>query len=91
MVVTDLELNSLLLRAVELGATDVHLKLGQMPALRRDGQLELLEGASPLSEADRVALGSRLALGGCRYRGTVIRRAASSHRSIRRRLAPAGA
>src|SRR5712691_8247079 len=52
MAVTDLELNSLLLRAVEFGATDVHLKLGQMPALRRDGQLELLEGASPLSEAD---------------------------------------
>jgi twitching motility protein PilT len=52
MAVTDLELNSLLLRAVELGATDVHLKLGQLPALRRDGQLELLEGASPLLEAD---------------------------------------
>ena len=52
MAVSDLELNSLLLRAVELGATDVHLKLGQLPALRRDGQLELLEGASPLSEAD---------------------------------------
>ena len=50
---------------------------------------------APLWVAERavcawIALGSRLALGGCRYRGTVIRRAASSHRSIRRRLAPAG-
>jgi twitching motility protein PilT len=47
-----MDLNSLLERAVELGASDVHLKLGQPPVLRRDGELEPLEGWPALGEAD---------------------------------------
>jgi twitching motility protein PilT len=44
-------LNGLLARAVELGASDVHLKIGQPPVLRRDGTLERLEGWLPLDAA----------------------------------------
>jgi twitching motility protein PilT len=47
-----MELNALLARAVELGASDVHLKLGQPPVLRRDGRLAALADAPPLTEAD---------------------------------------
>jgi twitching motility protein PilT len=45
------DLNGLLRHAVELGASDIHLKLGRPPVLRRDGGLAALETA-PLSEAD---------------------------------------
>jgi Tfp pilus assembly pilus retraction ATPase PilT len=34
-----MDLNALLRRAVELGATDIHLKVGQPPVLRLDGDL----------------------------------------------------
>jgi twitching motility protein PilT len=34
-----MDLNALLTRAVELGATDIHLKVGQPPVLRLDGDL----------------------------------------------------
>ncbi len=47
-----MDLNTLLERAVELGASDVHLKLGQPPVLRRDGELGPLEGWPALGEAD---------------------------------------
>src|SRR5579859_4920736 len=47
-----MDLNGLLRRAVELGASDVHLKLGQPPIVRRDGELAALEGAHPLGEAE---------------------------------------
>ena len=47
-----MDLNSLLRRAVELGASDVHLKLGRPPILRRDGELAPLQGAAPLEAAD---------------------------------------
>ena len=41
-------------RAVELGASDIHLKLGQPPVLRRDGELEPLEGrADPDGDGSR--------------------------------------
>ncbi|HLX31162.1 MAG TPA: PilT/PilU family type 4a pilus ATPase [Gaiellaceae bacterium] len=40
-----MELNSLLRRAVELGASDVHLKVGRPPVVRRDGELGELEDA----------------------------------------------
>src|SRR5438094_527113 len=43
-----MELNLLLLRAVSLGASDVHLKAGQPPVVRRDGVLEPMEGWPPL-------------------------------------------
>jgi twitching motility protein PilT len=46
-----MHLDSLLRRAVELGASDVHLKLGQPPVLRRDGGLERMEGWEPLDAA----------------------------------------
>jgi len=47
-----MDLNTLLERAVELGASDVHLKLRQPPVLRRDGELGPLEGWPALGEAD---------------------------------------
>jgi len=46
-----MDLNALLRRAVELGASDVHLKTGQPPVLRRDGVLARLEEWPPLDEA----------------------------------------
>jgi twitching motility protein PilT len=47
-----MELNELLRRAVEAGASDIHLKLDRPPMLRRDGAVAALEGVDPLSEAD---------------------------------------
>jgi twitching motility protein PilT len=47
-----MELNVLLRRAVELGASDVHLKVGVPPILRRDGSLGLLEEAPVVSDRD---------------------------------------
>jgi twitching motility protein PilT len=47
-----MELNALLRRAVERGASDVHLKLRQPPVFRVDGVLEVLRGDEPLTEAD---------------------------------------
>jgi twitching motility protein PilT len=44
-----MELNALLRRAVELGASDIHLKVGRPPMLRRDGALGELEGHEPLN------------------------------------------
>jgi twitching motility protein PilT len=43
-----MDLDALLRQAVELGASDVHLKIGQPPIVRRDGTLERLEGWPPL-------------------------------------------
>jgi twitching motility protein PilT len=43
-----MDLNGILRRAVELGASDIHFKVGQPPILRRDGALGPLEGAEPL-------------------------------------------
>ena len=51
-----MDLNGLLRRAVELGASDIHLKLGQPPILRCDGELRPLEGVKPLDEADLEAV-----------------------------------
>ncbi|MDX6426130.1 MAG: twitching motility protein PilT [Gaiellaceae bacterium] len=47
-----MELNELLRRAVEAGASDIHLKLDRPPMLRRDGAVAPLEGVDPLTEAD---------------------------------------
>jgi twitching motility protein PilT len=41
-----------LLRAVQAGASDVHLKIGQPPVLRCEGALAPLEGCPPLEEHD---------------------------------------
>ena len=52
-----MDLDAYLRRAVELGATDIHLKEGQPPILRRDGSLGAMEDAEPLTLADlEVAL-----------------------------------
>jgi twitching motility protein PilT len=48
-----MDLNALLKSVVDCGATDVHLKLGLPPVVRRDGELGALDGGwQPLSEAD---------------------------------------
>ena len=45
-----MDLHSVLLRAVQGGASDVHLKIGQPPILRREGSLAPLEGWPPLDQ-----------------------------------------
>jgi twitching motility protein PilT len=47
-----MDLNDLLLGAVKAGATDVHLKLGRPPILRRDGGLTPLENWNAITPAD---------------------------------------
>jgi twitching motility protein PilT len=47
-----MELNPLLRRAVELGASDIHLKVGLPPVLRRDGALGPLEESAMLTDRD---------------------------------------
>jgi twitching motility protein PilT len=47
-----MDLDRLLRRAVELGATDVHLKIGQPPVVRRDGELGAMPEAEPLTGDD---------------------------------------
>ena len=47
-----MDLNGLLTRAVAVGASDVHLKLGQPPVVRKDGELGVLAGFDALSDAD---------------------------------------
>jgi twitching motility protein PilT len=47
-----MDLNSLLRRAVELGASDVHLKIGRPPILRYDGELRPMDEQGPLQPAD---------------------------------------
>ena len=47
-----MDLNTLLRHAVENGASDVHLKVGQPPVLRVDGELHLVATAAALGEAD---------------------------------------
>jgi twitching motility protein PilT len=47
-----MELNPLLRRAVELGASDIHLKVGVPPILRRDGSLGPLEEAPVITDRD---------------------------------------
>ena len=46
------ELNAVLRRAVELGASDVHLKVGHLPVMRRDGDLTVVDDHPPLTDAD---------------------------------------
>jgi twitching motility protein PilT len=51
-----MELNPLLKRAVELGASDIHLKVGVPPILRRDGALSPLEESAILTDKDMDSL-----------------------------------
>jgi len=46
------DLNSVLKQAVDLGASDIHLKPGRPPVLRRDGALGDLENAEALTNWD---------------------------------------
>ncbi len=50
-----MDLNALLRRGVDLGASDVHLKLDQPPMLRRDGSIAPLVECPPLGESDLLA------------------------------------
>jgi Tfp pilus assembly pilus retraction ATPase PilT len=56
------DLNGLLRYAVQLGSSDIHLKLGRPPVVRHDGHLKALD-APPLDEA---ALESVLQIVGAR-------------------------
>jgi twitching motility protein PilT len=49
------ELNAVLRRAVEHGASDVHLKVGHLPVVRRDGELTVIAEYPPLTDADLEA------------------------------------
>jgi twitching motility protein PilT len=51
-----MDLNATLRRAVELGASDIHLKIDQPPVLRRDGSLEPMGGVEPLRDVDLEAV-----------------------------------
>jgi len=51
-----MELNPLLRRAVELGASDIHLKVGLPPILRRDGALGPLAESAVLRDPDAAAV-----------------------------------
>ena len=51
-----MDLNPILRRAVELGASDVHLKVGKPPILRCDGSVSPLSGHEPLTDADLEAV-----------------------------------
>jgi twitching motility protein PilT len=51
-----MDLTSLLTRAVDAGASDVHLKLGQPPVIRIDGDLEPLDGHGPMTEQDLISV-----------------------------------
>src|SRR5206468_7236058 len=46
-----MDLNGLLMRAVDLGATDIHLKLGQPPICRVDGDLMPMTDTPALDDA----------------------------------------
>ncbi len=46
-----MDLIPLLMQAVQLGASDVHFKLGQPPVVRIDGELQLIVDQPPMSEA----------------------------------------
>jgi twitching motility protein PilT len=51
-----MDLNAVLRHAVEAGASDVHLKIGQPPVLRFDGELAPVTEHAPLGEAELQAV-----------------------------------
>lgn len=51
-----LELERLLRKQVELGAADLHLRVGEPPVFRRRGDLERMEGEAPLTDAQLTAM-----------------------------------
>jgi twitching motility protein PilT len=55
-----MDLSAVLRHAVESGASDVHLKVGQPPVLRHDGDLEPAGGFPALRDGDLVAVLDRV-------------------------------
>jgi twitching motility protein PilT len=55
-----MDLDDLLQRISEMGASDVHLKLGQPPLARHDGSIEPVPGEAVLSDADLEAVVQRI-------------------------------
>jgi twitching motility protein PilT len=55
-----MDLNRLLHEAVELGASDIHLKVEQPPMLRRDGAIGPMEGWQPLTDQNMLAVLERV-------------------------------
>src|SRR3712207_5948276 len=54
-----MDLNALLSRAVQYGATDIHLKLGRPPVIRQDGQVVALPEYNALTQQDlEIVLGA---------------------------------
>ena len=51
-----MELDDLLTRVVEIGGSDLHLKLGQPPIVRRDGELGALDGFPPIGPKELNAV-----------------------------------
>src|SRR5262245_122928 len=51
-----MDLDAILLRAVGLGASDVHLKVGQPPVVRKDGELVHMTEHEALGDADLEAV-----------------------------------
>jgi twitching motility protein PilT len=51
-----MDLNGLLMRAVELGSTDIHLKVGQPPICRIDGDLNPMADTPALDDAALAAV-----------------------------------
>src|ERR671939_403155 len=47
-----MDLNDVLRRSVDLGASDIHLKIGKPPLVRRDGSIGPIDGMLPLTAED---------------------------------------
>jgi twitching motility protein PilT len=56
-----MDLNGILRHAVEAGASDIHLKIGQPPIVRRDGALGPLEGFPVLDDHVLLAILNKVA------------------------------
>lgn len=57
------KIDQLLQRAVDAGASDVHLKAGSAPVVRIDGELRRLDGFEPLRPADTQAYSEEIFIG----------------------------
>ncbi len=55
-----MDLNAVLRHAVDAGASDVHLKVGQPPVTRFDGELAPVAGHQPLTEGDLESVLDRI-------------------------------
>ena len=53
-----MDLNALLRRAVDLGASDIHLKLDRAPLIRHDGGIQPLDEPALTGFADEMPLES---------------------------------